>query len=830
MATGSPDAVALDSILRICQIRAARRVAEADWSNPRQRVAWGNVMATQKAPAESAEDGAPGGARRLWQAPVFVLGAVALAAVLLLQPISAESTSRQLEHHLSLLRHQLGRADSDAQALLLLASRTVEEAASFPDRLGEAEFLLGSAHLRSAERLKGGQAAEHWHSARHYLEEAERHGVPPDDHVRLQYRLGKVGFHTNDDPQRVADRLAESAEQADDRAEAYTLLTQAYLRLPQPNLQKAFEANDTLRNKVPLLGEDVLAPARLLGGDLLLRLGKPQEARKVLEKVGEQAPPRILAQARILRGRTYQEEGKWSEAATLFQEALADSREPLQEPTPVLYNLGLCYRQLEQTADSIRVWEESLRDGRGDEAAAAALQLAELHLHGATPEKALQTLTAAVDKVHQPSDWTNTLIDLSKAREPFERACETFRKMGRFDLALDLIPSYQRLAAPGRAQVLHAEVAAEWGRQRQVYARQAKEKDDQQKEERAARELLAKAAAAYAEAAALDATPTEQADHLWLSATAWMDCQDYSRAAEEMQQFLSKGQRPERQGEGWYLQGEAYRQANKKAAAESAYRECIKFPTHFAYRARYQLALAAIDKGDLDEAEAALSLNLKLLRFDSDAEAQKQTLFALGDLLYQRHNYRMVVRYLDEALSRSFPVNPEGPATAEATRARYQLADSYRQLAAQQNQNLIIGEKLSNPARAKFQEEHRGLLEKAAEEFHKLDEYLKKPEAQGHLSLELQVQVPFIEARCRFDGGFYDEALKVYSSLAQRYPNRPEGLDALVGCVHCYAAVGDLKAVRHYLEEIRAALPAMDESIRKPWEEWLIDANKRVGN
>jgi tetratricopeptide (TPR) repeat protein len=757
------------------------------------------------------------------------MGVVALTVVLLTRPLGAESTARQLDHDLAAVRHQLSRAEGDGATTVTLATRAVEVAREFPDRAGEAEYLLGSAHLRLAERSKAAQAAEHWRSGRQHLEEAERLGVPPDDAVHLQYRLGKAGFHTDDDPQRVADRLAASADQAEDRAEAYALLTQAYLRLPQPNLQKALEANDTLRNKVPLVGEDVLAPARLEGGKLLLRMQKPEEARKVLEKVGDQAPPRILAEARILRARTYQEESKWSEAATLYQEALADSRKPLREPAEVLYNLGLCYHKLEQAADAARVWEECLRDGRGDEAVAAALKLAEVRLNRATPEKALEALAAAVDKVHQPGDWTNPLVSLTDARTQFERASEVYRKSDRFDLALELTQPYQRVAVPGRAQVLRGEAAAQWGRQRRERARKSKNKDEQQKEESAARELFAKAAAAYDQAAAVGRSPTEQADPLWQSAAAYLDCQDHAHAADQLQRFLKLDPRSERQGEGWYLLGEAHRRANNAAAADTAYRESIKFPTHFAYRARYQLALAAIDKGDLDEAEAALSLNLRLLRFDADPEAQKQTLFALGDLLYQRRNYQMVVKRLDEAVG-PFHIDPDATPTPEATRARYQLADSYRQLAAQRNQSLIIEDNLSEEARNKYQQVHRGLLEKAADEFHKLDELLKKPEAQGHLSLELQVQIPFIEANCKYDLGQFDKALELYESLVQRYPNRPEGLDALGGCVKCHAALGNIKAVRKRLEDIRAVLATMDDSVRKPWEEWLIQANKPLGN
>jgi TolA-binding protein len=387
--------------------------------------------------------------------------------------------------------------------------------------------------------------------------------------------------------------------------------------------------------------------------------------------------------------------------------------------------------------------------------------------------------------------------------------------------------------------MLRAEAAAEWARVRREQARQAKTNEDQMEHEVGARDLFAQAGAAYAEAADQAQDPAERADALWQSAAQYLACQDYARAAGQLEAFLRLGQQPDRQGEAFYLLGEAHRRSDHPAEAGAAYRECIKFPTHFAYRARYQLALAAIAAGDLDEAEAALSLNLKLLRFDPDPEALEKSLFALGDLLYQRRNYRMVVRRLEEALTRfqaepAAPrsVDPPGPAagqpplTPEYTRARYQLADSYRQLAAQENQNYLIGDNMSGETRKHFLQEHRRWLLKAAEEFSRLDELLQNPQTQGHLRPDQQVRVPFIAARCWFNHGHYEKALKIYDDLARRYRKRPEALEALGGTVSCYAALGQLEQVRNRLDDIRRELPDMNEPVRRAWEAWIIEASK----
>ena len=71
----------------------------------------------------------------------------------------------------------------------------------------------------------------------------------------------------------------------------------------------------------------------------------------------EQHPTPVVAEARVLRAKSYQEEGNWAEAAPLWREVLADRRNPPAEPGPVLYQLGLCSRRLEQNGD------EPLRTG-----------------------------------------------------------------------------------------------------------------------------------------------------------------------------------------------------------------------------------------------------------------------------------------------------------------------------------------------------------------------------------------------------------------------------------------------------------------------------------
>src|SRR5262249_55204362 len=154
--------------------------------------------------------------------------------------------------------------------------------------LGDLHLLLGTVRLRQADRAEGESKTALYQAARQELEEGERRGVHGSrEAAELKYRLAKVAYYLGDDPRRVADALGEAIDGAADfeKAEAYSLLTNAYLHLPEPDYKAALEINEKLRRDIPRVPEEVLGPARLLGAKLLLELGRTEEARKTLENL-----------------------------------------------------------------------------------------------------------------------------------------------------------------------------------------------------------------------------------------------------------------------------------------------------------------------------------------------------------------------------------------------------------------------------------------------------------------------------------------------------------------------------------------------------------------
>src|SRR5262249_41995203 len=141
----------------------------------------------------------------------------------------------------------------------------------FSRRTGEAQFLLGTIRLRQASAAAAPHTVEAWQKARFHFQEAEQLGVPDEDKPKLCQRLGITLHFTGVEPQRVLDYLRQFPEAADDLATYYSALTQTYLRLPVPDVRAALNANQKLL-ALPTADDAILAPARLLRGELLLQV------------------------------------------------------------------------------------------------------------------------------------------------------------------------------------------------------------------------------------------------------------------------------------------------------------------------------------------------------------------------------------------------------------------------------------------------------------------------------------------------------------------------------------------------------------------------------
>ncbi|MCS6849544.1 MAG: tetratricopeptide repeat protein [Gemmataceae bacterium] len=759
---------------------------------------------------------------QLWQVPTFFLGCIVLAAVAIAHPWSGYHGRRTVERDLATLRRDVRQPGVEVPQLLRQAEQLLGQVGAEPSRAAQAHFLLGALYVRLAEQAAPEAARAAWMKAREHLEQVEASELPVEDRPRLTYLLGKTWFHLDVDPGRVIAALSQAIPQgADDPAEDYGLLAQAYLRLPEPDVAAALEASRK-QLAAPATDEALLAPRRLFQAKLLLRLGETDEARRMLQHLLKRATPNTspatLGEARLLLARSYQEEGDWEEAIRLWEQ-VKDRADPL-EAGRIHFELGLCYSRSNRPAEAARAWEQARQYG-GPEGQAATLLLAEQRLRGPNPAAAVDYFARAVEHVAKPEDYQNPRVDLATARGLFERACRTFRDQGDYERALEMARLYERLAAPGAAQRLMAETAEVWAQALLARARQTKQPTDEQ----AARAKLRQAAAAWESAARAASTSAEQADWLMRAADQYFQAHEANRASLVLERLVAVPDlAPQRRGEAWLRLAEVHRVLKHDIAAQAALRKCLEYPGPAAYRARYQLALGELEAGRLDEAAGLLQQNLELMQAAPDLEAQEKSLYTLADVLFQRRDYARAIRYLERALELY-------PSHDGERRARFQLAMACRLHADQQ---LPAAADPSMPqAEHHFGRQRRKLLEQAASNFLKLVDDLGTLAATARLSPADEAlfrQASFGLADCRYAQGQYDEAIRLYEVLAKRYEGQLDGLVALWHVWRCSWAKGDAVRMKQTHGRIEAALRTMDAAAfdakdetrtRAWWEAWV---------
>jgi hypothetical protein len=768
---------------------------------------------------------------QLWQVPVFFVGLLALVSVCIARPTWQEGDLRQMLRDIDKARRVLEQHRAIPGELSLLAERLAEQTSRHPEKAGEIHFLVGSLYAYMAERDSASASREAWNKAVSHLEEAQTLGVAEADFLRLTYLLAKTWYHTNGNMQEVVEFLERSIDGgADEPAEGYAILADAYLRLPTRDVEAALRAN-AMELAVPYVREELLAPARLLRGELLLELKRSDEARKVLANIGNQAPPALRAKARFLCGLSFQDEEHWSEAEKIWKAALEDPAAPPREPARVLYYLGVCYRKQQQSADAVRAFAECAQRGdAGDTGAAAAIQLAELQLADANPAPALETLERVLRDLKEPGDWHNPLVDLDRLREVLEHGCENLRQEGQFEQAMRLAELYEPVAAEGRGQLQLGRAAFEWGQ------RMSKAQPEE------ARGRLRLAGEALEKASGIATVPAERVERMWLAVESYAAAQEHPRTIAAVELLLKLSRElgtllePQKEGKAWFLRAEAHHALGQETLAMYSYGECINFHSPYAYRARYHQAMAKVEEKKIDEARSILEQNLRLLHEedDPDREAQEKTLYLLARLLYDSHDYSAAETYYKQALDR-FSDN------SEALPALQHLADCYLKLAEDELKLSTLAERTSKVSREHHVKQYRSYLGLAAEKYQTLADALggrarEKPLTKDEEKLLWQANIN--AALCFYYGERVPEAKTLYEQVAARYQGKTEELYALRGIANCYWVTdvpGNKARAAETVQKIRTLLGNLSDAElnigpeawdRQAWLKWIEQVSK----
>jgi tetratricopeptide (TPR) repeat protein len=776
---------------------------------------------------------APG---QLWQVPALFAGLLALVAVLVGTGFHHAPAAEQFDHEINALREALKLQRTPPEHLLPTAERLLTVArADFPQRAPEAHFLVGLVHARLAERSPPDRARDERQLARSHLEQAEAHGVPQQDLPRLHYALGKLLYQSGGDLPRAIGYLSRgTAQGAEDLAEGYGMLAQAYLRLKPPDVDAALRANEKQLENTD--DEAVLGTARLLRAELLLGRGERAFALKHLKYVGAAAPPDVRRKAQYLQARCAQEEGLYSEAVKLWKGLLAEPSVVPGGKAHILYALGQCHANEEPRAAAAAEADWRAAAGQGGEyGQAAALRLAELALRQAEqggPGKegaTLQWFRTALDKVQSRGGYKNTVVSIEQARELIEAGCRMYRERQDHERACELATLYRKIALPGVAEEQMAQATEERAEHLAKKAGadlgSAAAKDREQ-----AQKFFREAAAAY-EQSAVGLGAEEKALRLHRGAACYLQAkghEDRVQAAALLQQFIELTKVPERIAEGWLTLAGTYRALHNTDQARQAYYACIQNPkSQQATRARLELAELEVEQGNPPAAEGILQEILGQAGPSADQQAQEQALYRLAELYYQQRKWEKAVFRLREAV-RDYQHNPGVLA------ARDLLGDCYRKLAEQARPE-SASQSPENPSPLIYKTVRQENLEKAWKIYDDLTDDLEKRSQVAALSPAedlLWRKAQFAAADCLFElPNNFAEAVRRFSQIAERYRGRMEALWACQRLLHsCSLVSSDLGQAREVIvaakTAVRAALQDVSDPQRMPDEAFRVPENE----
>lgn len=753
--------------------------------------------------------------RTSWQIPLFVLSLIALGMANF-HKASFKNKTTDKNNLLFEKVNALVKA-SNFNAAQSACREIIEKASSNLLLQNQAKIYFAEISLLKDENEI---ASIDWDEALKTLKSINQENLLEEDKQKYTFLFAKACILLKVELKEAIELLEKANLEPGRDPECLNLLSFGYMRSVEPDFTKALKANEEFRN-IPLLSEEKRIPAQILGGELLMKLQRPDEARKVLQNINSGKNLSLEIKARQLLARSYMEENLWLEAVNIWKQILDSPKEVLGDAGKPLYFIGVCLKKIDLVKEAEKAWVECEGKSQADERYAASFQLAQIHLDNKSFPQLANSLELLVRNCKSQEEWQNSYFNIKQVQSIFEKAQLESAKLSNFELALKINDSLQKIFPPYTAQSFRADVLNSWAESKLKESSEIADSSQIKTFKEASYVLFVDAANLNVKSSLHAENPSRSSEELWKAINRYRKGKDLPKAQENLLKFITSAGTDARLGNALYQLGDVQKELGNIDDAKISYITSLKYRGPHTYNARYQLALIHIEKNELDQAEETLEQNLQLLRFDPDTDAQEKSLFAIGSIFFQRKNYRMVVRRYEEALERFGKNN-------QAVRARLQLGEAYRQLANQEQQNFILGEKTTDETKMHYQAEHRKWLQKSADTYQDLEQLADSPLGITQLSEEERLLIPLLAAECKFNMGQYEAAMLIYSRLAAKTRGKKEMLHALGGMVRCHSALGQFDLVAQRLVELKIQLNSMDDSVRKEWEPWVALASKPI--
>ena len=519
--------------------------------------------------------------------------------------------------------------------------------------------------------------------------------------------------------------------------------------------------------------------------------------------------------------------------------------EPLVEHVPggtgrIHYALGVAELRV-QPPDPVKAeanWRKAVA-GTGEDAQAAALRLGRLLVSGDRyePEEAAGFWKKVLGSIRVPEDFKNSRISAAAAVALLEDANDRLLERHDFERSLTLTDLVSRIAPPGVAEEKRAQIYVCW-------AKALVEQADHDAEHRDM--LLRDAWLHYQNAgddfaqAALSRETKEKIDLYWKSAEGYLAGRDYVKAAMVLEKFVACAVDDPRRAQGLFSLAETYRTQNEMAKARIRFHKCIELNlSPYDNLARQSLAHLEIADGNRRGAREIFDQILQHVDNDLPRKLYEETLFELGNLLYEMGEHDEAAVRLREA-ARRFPENP-GVIAVRDRLGEYFWVKKARKLLAENAAGSLDAPPLPEALRVRYREH----LTEALAIYRDLDHDLQETSTKRKLEpAELAIwQKSLFSIGCiRIDLDEYDEAFEYFRVLQTRFRERKLYVASLcaAGDVYkCWKKLPESRderssrfsvvvgVLRFAMQDIRSIPTDRDEEVfgpefgRERWEQFL---------
>jgi TolA-binding protein len=611
-------------------------------------------MATETAPPRDFT-------RRLWQLPTFLVGLASVYAVWHAGDRLRPSVSDRYQRAIQALRPAVDRSPPDVDQLQdALRKLPVEEPPA--DKAALVRFLTGSAYVALAESTTSPtEASDFWAVARRDLEAVNDNELPLADQKKLSYRLARAWYHTpGTDPARTIEALTKYLSAGDDPSEGYRMLANLYLKAVPPDEPKARDSlQNFLKHASARADARVLNEARVRLAGLHDKLGEPEEARKVLSRVGPEAPAEVFASARLQLARYHQADQDWSAAARMWEQVRDMKGATDHQRAEAQVRLAEAYVKLNRPDDARRAADGVPTGTDTPEGRAAAFQRARLLLKDPAAPK--EAAIAELEKAFAGADAgaIRKLIPVAEARQVCDDAFKKAMSTGEFALALRAALAYGRVAEAGEHQRMIAAVNESWA---DSIAGEPERKAE-------GREHYKAAAAACEAAAQLDASPAGKSGWLRKAAAMHLKGEDRPRALAVLGDLAARAADfpDDSAGQAWAEMADIYLQAGDRDQARIAYQNSAGKPGPARNRARVRLASLS---PDADPATIAALVEIADAP-PTDPVIHEEAVYLLGEV-------HLLHKEWDQADARLRVALESYPRSSRAGRGRYQYGQVLR--------------------------------------------------------------------------------------------------------------------------------------------------------